>query len=78
MKLHSLHQLFCQRQNLIFSTEDAVNSDTTGNLLEIQALGSAALLCKELAIQASLLSLGRVEVKFTLLSLIRKLDFQRQ
>ena len=38
MKLHTLHQLFRQRQYLVLGSQDVVNSDTTGNLLEVQEL----------------------------------------
>ena len=38
MELHAMHQLFRQRKNLVFGAEDMVNSDATGNLLEVQEL----------------------------------------
>ena len=68
MKFHALHQLFCQRQYLVLCSQDVVNGYAAGNLLKIQ----------ELAILASLLKLGRMEASFRLLSLTRKLHFQRQ
>jgi len=38
MELHALHQLFCQRQYIVLGSQDVVNSDTAGNLLEVQKL----------------------------------------
>ena len=35
MKLHLLHQLFGQWQNLVFGTKHMVNSDTAGDLLKV-------------------------------------------
>ena len=45
-----------------------VNSDTAGDLLKIPNFGILPIL----------LTLGRLEARFRLLSLTRKLDFQRQ
>ena len=38
-ELYALHQLFCQRQNLVFGSENMVNGNATRNLLEVQELG---------------------------------------
>ena len=56
MKLHLLHQLFGQWQDLVFGTKHMVDSDTAGDLMKILIL----------------------VILLSLLSLSRKLDFQRQ
>ena len=38
VKLNALHQLFCQRQNLILGAENMVNGYAASNLLEVQKL----------------------------------------
>ena len=38
MKLHTLHQLFRQRQYLVLCSQNVVNGYATGNLLEVQEL----------------------------------------
>jgi hypothetical protein len=35
MKLHALHQLLRQRKNLVLGSQDVVNGNTAGNLLEV-------------------------------------------
>ena len=37
-ELHLLHQLFGQRQDLIFGAENMINSDAASDLLEVQEL----------------------------------------
>ena len=56
MKLHLLHQLFGQWQDLVFGSKYVVDSDTAGDLMKILIL----------------------VILLSLLSLSRKLDFQRQ
>lgn len=38
-ELYALHQLLCQRQDLVLSAEDMVYCNATRNLLEVQELG---------------------------------------
>ena len=38
VKFHALHQLFCQRQYLVFCSQSVVNGDAAGNLLKVQEL----------------------------------------
>ena len=61
MKLHTLHQLFRQWKDIVFCTENVVNGDAAGDLLEIQKLG----------ILPSLLTLGILEASFRLLKMNR-------
>ena len=39
VKFNALHQLFCQRQYLVFCSQSVVNGDAAGNLLKVQELG---------------------------------------
>ena len=61
MKLHTLHPLFRQWKDIVFWTENVVNGDAAGDLLEIQKLG----------ILPSLLTLGILEASFRLLKMNR-------
>jgi hypothetical protein len=43
MKLHLLHQLFGQWQDLVFGSKHMVNSDATGDLMKILITGRLSI-----------------------------------
>ena len=52
MKLHLLHQLFGQWQNLVFGTKHMINGDAAGDLMKILILGILlSLLTRKLYLQ---------------------------